>query len=57
LRKEIEEGESQVTRLQARLGDKAFLSKAPAQVVGKERQRLNILTDKLERLKREILRY
>jgi valyl-tRNA synthetase len=57
LRKEIEEGESQVTRLQARLGDKAFLSKAPAQVVGKERQRLHILTDKLERLKREILRY
>ena len=51
LEKEIEESQNEVARLAARLKDKAFLSKAPASVVDKERQRLATSKDKLERLK------
>jgi valyl-tRNA synthetase len=48
---EIEESQNEVARLAARLKDKAFLSKAPAAVVNKERQKLATSKDKLERLK------
>lgn len=51
LGKEIEETRNEVARLEARLKDKAFLSKAPAVVVNKERQKLATSKDKLERLK------
>jgi len=51
LEKEIEETRNEVARLEARLKDKAFLSKAPAVVVNKERQKLATSKDKLERLK------
>jgi valyl-tRNA synthetase len=51
LQKEIEETQNEVARLEARLKDKAFLSKAPAAVVEKERQKLATSKDKLERLK------
>jgi valyl-tRNA synthetase len=51
LEKEIEETQTEIARLEARLKDKAFLSKAPAAVVEKERQKLAIDKDKLERLK------
>ena len=54
LQKEIEQIQSEVTRLQALLGDKTFLAKAPAAVVEKERQKLNTLTDKLARLKQQL---
>jgi len=49
--KEIAETQAEVSRLEARLKDKAFLSKAPAAVVNKERDKLALRKDKLERLK------
>lgn len=52
---EIEETRNEVARLEARLKDKAFLSKAPAAVVEKERQRLATSKDKLKRLKQGLL--
>jgi valyl-tRNA synthetase len=52
--KEIEETENEMARLEARLKDKAFLSKAPAAVVEKERQRLATIKDKRERLKQSL---
>jgi len=51
LQKEIEEAQTEVARLEARLKDKAFLSKAPPAVVEKERQKLATSKDKRERLK------
>jgi valyl-tRNA synthetase len=49
--KEITETQAEVSRLEARLKDKAFLSKAPAAVVNKERDKLALRKDKLARLK------
>ncbi|MFC2045573.1 valine--tRNA ligase [Chloroflexota bacterium] len=54
LQKEIEQSEAELTRLEARLNDKQFLEKAPANVVDKERQKLYNLTDKLQRLRQQI---
>ena len=51
---EIQSTEAQVARLEARLSDQAFLTKAPEAVVAKERQRLAQARDKLERLKQSI---
>ncbi len=51
LGQEIEATEAQITRLEARLSDQAFLSKAPQAVTDKECQRLAQAKDKLERLK------
>jgi len=51
LQKEIEQSQAEVSRLEARLKDEAFLTKAPAVVVDKERQKLAAVKDKLERLK------
>ena len=56
LQNEIERSQAEVARLEARLKDKAFLTKAPAAVIDKERQKLYTLTDKLERLKQQILK-
>ncbi len=56
LQDEIKRSQAEVTRLEARLEDKAFLTKAPAAVIDKERQKLYTLTDKLERLKQKILK-
>jgi valyl-tRNA synthetase len=55
LEKEIEESQLQVARLEARLEDGAFLTKAPVAVVDRERSKLYTLSDKLERLKQKIL--
>ena len=55
LQEEIEQIQSELARLEARLKDEAFLTKAPAVVVEKERQKLYGLADKLERLKQQIL--
>ena len=42
--------QGQVARLESRLNDKDFLTKAPQDVVKGERERLNALRDKLKRL-------
>ncbi|HEU65892.1 MAG TPA: valine--tRNA ligase, partial [Chloroflexi bacterium] len=52
--KESEEIEERVARLEARLRDSAFLNKAPSQVIEKEKQKLAMLKDKLERLYQEL---
>ncbi len=57
LGKEIEQSQAEVARLEARLKDKNFLDKAPASVVEKERQKSHALTDKLERLRQQLLKY
>jgi len=51
LQKEIEQSQAEVTQLEARLKDQDFLTKAPAAVVDKERQKLAAIKDKLERLR------
>ena len=56
LEKEIAENQAEASRLEVRLADKAFLSRAPAPVVEKERQKLVVITDKLSRLKQELTR-
>ena len=55
IQREIEAGQVEVARLEARLGDRAFLTKAPPAIVNKERDKLALRGDKLERLKRELL--
>lgn len=54
IKKEIEQLEPDITRLEARLKDDSFLSKAPTQVVEKERERLKERTERLARLKQQI---
>ena len=57
IQKEIEQSQAEVDRLETRLKDQAFLTKAPAAVVEKERQKLYTLTDKLEKLKQQSSRF
>ncbi len=57
LQKEIEQSQNEVTQLEARLKNKEFLAKAPAAIIEKERQKLYTLTDKLQRLKQQILKF
>jgi valyl-tRNA synthetase len=52
--KESEEIKGRIAQLEARLRDKAFLSKAPSQVVEKEKEKLATLQDKLKRLQQEL---
>jgi valyl-tRNA synthetase len=52
--KESEEIKGRIAQIDSRLRDKAFLSKAPAQVVEKEKQKLALLEDKLKRLHQEL---
>lgn len=52
--KEGEEIKRRIAQLEARLGDNAFVSKAPTQVVEKEKQKLAMLEDKLKRLHQEL---
>ena len=49
--KELKQTKTEADRLEARLKDKAFLTKAPEAVIEKERQKLYTLNDKLEKLK------
>ncbi|MFH1647280.1 MAG: class I tRNA ligase family protein, partial [Chloroflexota bacterium] len=56
LRKELEQVQVEVSRLEARLKDEAFLTKAPGAVVEKERQKLYTLNEKLEKLKQQSAR-
>jgi len=52
--KESEEIKERIAQLEARLRDNAFLSKAPAQIIEKEKQKLALLEDKLKRLHQEL---
>ncbi len=57
LQNEIGQIQAEVARLETRLKDQAFLTKAPAAVIEKERQKLYTLTDKLEKLKQQSARF
>jgi valyl-tRNA synthetase len=57
LKEEIEQIQAEVARLEARLKDRAFLTKAPAAVVDKEQDRLATRRDKLKRLKEQLAKY
>ena len=57
IHKEIEQSQAEVVRLETRLKDQAFLTKAPPAVIEKERQKLYTLTDKLEKLKQQSTRF
>ncbi len=54
LEKEISILEREIERLGSRLEDNAFVTKAPAQVVEKERSKLSSYQDKLQRLHQEL---
>jgi valyl-tRNA synthetase len=54
LQKEIERNQAEVAKLEARLKDRDFLTKAPAAVVDKEQNKLAERKAKLERLKQEL---
>jgi len=51
LQKEIQQSQAEIARLEARLKDREFLTKAPAAVIDKGRHELATARDKLERLK------
>jgi valyl-tRNA synthetase len=53
VQKELAQVEAEVGRLESRLRDQAFLTKAPAAVIEKERQKLYTLNDKLEKLRQQ----
>ncbi|OGN99317.1 MAG: valine--tRNA ligase [Chloroflexi bacterium RBG_13_51_52] len=53
IEKDLEQTQGEASRLEARLKDKAFLTKAPAAVVEKEKNKLYTLNEKLEKLKQQ----
>jgi valyl-tRNA synthetase len=53
IEKDWEQTQAETSRLEARLKDKSFLTKAPAAVIEKEKQRLYTLHEKLEKLKQQ----
>ncbi len=57
LQKEMEQAEAEVARLAGRMEDRAFLTKAPATVVDKERNKLAIRKDQLERLRQQLIKF
>jgi valyl-tRNA synthetase len=57
LQEEIERSQAEVARLEARLKDRAFLTKAPAAIVDKEQNKLATRKTKLERLKQQLSKY
>jgi valyl-tRNA synthetase len=56
LGKEIEQADMEIGRLETRLSDRAFMSKAPEAVIEKERGRLSEKKDRAERLRQELAR-
>ena len=54
LNKEIAEAQDNMARLEARLSDDKFLSKAPPPVVDKERERLSAQRDRLAKLRERL---
>jgi valyl-tRNA synthetase len=57
LEKDMEQTRAEFERLEIRLKDEAFLTKAPAAVIEKEKQKLYTLKDKLEKLDKQISRF
>ncbi|MBI2329691.1 MAG: valine--tRNA ligase [Chloroflexi bacterium] len=57
LEKEIEQSQAEASRLEARLNNSDFLAKAPAAVIAKERDKLGIVRDKLERLRQQVAKF
>jgi len=57
VQKEIEQSQAEVVRLEARLKDREFLTKAPSAVVAKEQDKLAERKAKLKRLKQQLGRY
>jgi valyl-tRNA synthetase len=57
LQREIERSQAEVARLEARLNDREFLTKAPPAIVNKERDKLALRRDELERLKQKSLNF
>jgi len=54
IKKEIDQLELDIARLESRLADSSFLGKAPTQVIAKEKERLVERKDRLERLRQQI---
>jgi valyl-tRNA synthetase len=54
IEKDLEQTQAEVDRLEARLKNSEFLSKAPPAVIEKEKQRLYTLSEKLGKLKLQI---
>ena len=52
--RESEDIKGRITQLESRLRNNAFLSKAPSQVIDREKQKLATLEDKLKRLHQEL---
>ena len=57
LQKEIEQSQTEVARLETMLKNEAFLTRAPAAVVSKEQDKLEVIKDKLERLNQQLTRF
>lgn len=57
LGKEIEQVQAMLAQLELRLKDEAFLNKAPAAVIAKERQKLTEGSARLEKLKEQLERF
>jgi len=57
LQKEIEQSQTEVAQLEARLENRAFLTRAPATIVDKERAKLAARKTKLEKLKEQLIKY
>jgi len=53
LQKEIDYVQAEVTRLETRLQNESFLTKAPKAVIEKENQKLYTLHDRLEKLEQQ----
>jgi len=56
LQKEIEQNSAEASRVETRLSDSQFVSRAPAAIVEKERAKLASIKDKLGRLEQELAR-
>ena len=54
IRKELERLSGMVTGLEKKLGNEEFVSKAPAQVVEKEQQKLKDMSEKVEKLEKSL---
>jgi len=57
LKKEIESIQTEVAHLEARLKDKAFLTKAPSAVVDREKNKLAERKDRLQRIKQQLIKF
>jgi valyl-tRNA synthetase len=57
LQKELQEVQANLNRLEARLNDTSFISKAPPAVVQKERERLTGGRDRVKRLEQQLQRF